>query len=250
MPKIANRSNGRERTGASRRKPWSMKRTGSTGEILIYDDIDPPWMAEMLGTTSAKSFDADLKALGDVERLDVRINSPGGSVFEGVAIYNQLKRHKARVAVQIDGLAASIASVIAMAGEEIGIAANAMIMIHNPWGSAVGEAADMRKMADSLDKVRDTILGTYAERSGASESDLAEMMDAETWLTAEEAFAVGLVDSIGPEVNISAKFDLTGFRHAPARFAVKKVPNLGATAAIHPEIWRHSVRLKELGLRT
>lgn len=182
------------------------------GEIFIYDDIGDSWDG-----TTAKGFAKELKGLGAVKELRVYINSAGGSVFDGVAIFNQLTRHKARKVVQVDGLAASIASVIAMAGDEIAIAANGMMMIHDPWAFALGTAAEMRKMADSLDKVGETILGTYARRTGGDEAEIKAMMADETWLTAEEALELGFADTIGAEVAMAAYAgkDLTKFRHAP-----------------------------------
>lgn len=184
------------------------------GEIFIYDDIGDSWDG-----TTAKGFAKELKALGAVKELRVYINSAGGSVFDGVAIFNQLERHKARVIVNVDGIAASIASVIAMAGDEIAIAANGMIMIHDPWAFALGTAAEMRKMADSLDKVGETILGTYVRRTGGEAEAIKAMMAEETWLTAEEALELGFADQVGAAVAMAAYAgkDLSKFRNAPAQ---------------------------------
>src|SRR5690606_2370550 len=118
------------------------------------------------------------------------------SVFEGNAIYNALVRHPARAEADIDGIAASIASVIAMAGERIHIAANAFIMVHNPRGVVWGEAADMRKMAGTLDTVRGSLVGTYARRTGRDTAQIEAWMDAETWFNAEEAVEFGFADEI------------------------------------------------------
>src|SRR5690606_22209384 len=135
---------------------------------------------------SAERFVQDLQAI-KAQHIDVRINSVGGSVFEGNAIYNALVRHPARVETYIDGIAASIASVIAMAGERIHIAANAFIMIHNPHGVVWGEAADMRKMADTLDTIRGSLVGTYPRRTGLDPAQPEAWMDAETGGQAGEA---------------------------------------------------------------
>jgi len=203
------------KTVAAKGKGYSMQAADKgVGEIFLYDDIGDSWDG-----TTAKSFAEDLKGLGELRTLNVFINSPGGYVFDGVAIYNQLKRHKARKVVQIDGIAASIASVIAMAGDEIAIAANGMMMIHDPWAFAFGTAAEMRKMADSLDKVRDSILGTYVRRTGADGERIEAMMAEETWFDAEDALELGFADKITEEVAIAAKargFDLSKFRNAPA----------------------------------
>jgi ATP-dependent Clp protease protease subunit len=193
------------------KKPYSMQAKNGTGEVFIYDDIGDSFFDD--GITS-KSFAEDLRALGNVSLLNVFINSPGGSVFHGISIHNQLARHRARKVVNIDGIAASIASVIAMAGDEITIAENGMMMIHEPFAMAAGTAADMRKMADSLDKVGETILSTYVNRTGTAEGQIAAMMAEETWLNAEEAVDLGFADSIGAEVQIAA-MDLSKFKNVP-----------------------------------
>lgn len=128
------------------------------------------------------------------ETIELRINSPGGSVFEGVTIYNLLIAHSARVEVHIDGLAGSIASVIALAGDEIHIAENAMMMIHNPSVVAWGESAELRKMADVLDRIKDSILNTYVSRTGGDRNELARMMNEEKWFTADEAITHKFAD--------------------------------------------------------
>lgn len=193
-------------------KPYEIKAKGTVGEIFLYDVVGDPWDG-----TTAKQFAADLNAIGDVGTLNIYINSPGGSVFDGVAIYNVLKRHRARKVVQIDGIAASIASVIAMAGDEIQIAANGMMMIHDPWAVGMGSAKDFRKLADSLDKVREAILSSYINRSTSSADQLSKWMAEETWFTAEEAVDAGLADSMTEEVAIAAfaNLDLSPFRHVP-----------------------------------
>jgi ATP-dependent Clp protease protease subunit len=194
---------------------YTIKAKGAeAGEIYIYGDIGEDWFGE--GNT-AKGFADELKALGAIKTLDVYINSPGGSVFEGVAIYNILLRHRARKVVHIDGLAASIASVIAMAGDEIVMARNSLMMIHNPWGIAMGEATDFRKMADSLDKIGGAITDTYVSRTGQSAEDVGAMMDAETWLNAEEAVAQGFADQVSEPMDVAAfaGLDVSKFRRPP-----------------------------------
>jgi len=195
------------------RKSYTFKAKGPTdAELLIYSEIGDSFWGD--GVT-AKQFSADLKTVIDAKTLNVRINSPGGSVFEGTAIYNQLKRFPGNVVVDIDGLAASIASVIALAGNEVRMASNALYMIHDPSGIVMGSAEDMRKMADTLDLVRDTIVGVYHGKTQLSQDDLAALMTAETWMGAEEAKAKGFVDTITGEVSISNKFDLSKFKRPP-----------------------------------
>ncbi len=201
---------------AKARKAFRMAAKDGVGEILIFDEIGGGFFTD--GVT-AKGFADDLKALGKIRTLNIFINSPGGSVFEGVAIFNQLKRHPARKNVFIDGMAASIASVIAMAGDEISVAANGFIMIHEAWAVAVGNAAELRKTAGQLEKITDSILGTYAARTGAPENVIGDMMAEETWMNAEEAVERGFADKITEEVAIAAHFDLGQFRNVSAEAA-------------------------------
>ncbi|PKE61557.1 Clp protease ClpP [Macrococcoides caseolyticum] len=136
----------------------------STAEIDIYGAIESEgWFSE----SSAKRFNNELKELGDVSKIYLNINSPGGDVFEGQAIYSMLKRHKAHIVARIDGCAASIASVIAMAGDTVSMPNNAMLMIHDPWTFAIGNSREMRKVADDLDKINESIVNTYLNKTDA-----------------------------------------------------------------------------------
>lgn len=157
-------------------------------EISIYDQIGGFGI-------SANEFIDGLKELGDVETINVRIASGGGSIVEGNTIFNALKRHSAKVVTHIDSLAASMASVIAMAGDEIRMAENALLMIHNPWTMSMGGAEQLRKDADLLDKMEANIRQAYA-RSNKSSEELDALMDAETYFTAEEALDAGFIDAI------------------------------------------------------
>jgi len=170
---------------------YSIKaKANDTAEISIYDEIGY-W-----GIT-AKSFSKDLKALGNnLKQINLHIHSPGGDVFDGIAIYNLLKNHPANVTVYIDGLAASMASVIAMAGNEVIMPENAMMMIHKPWGIQGGDAEDMRKYADLLDKVENTLIPAYANKTGKTPEELAEMLSAETWLNGKECVEQGFADKL------------------------------------------------------
>lgn len=178
-------------------------------DITIYEAIGNYWD----GGITPKQFSDDLKALGDIDEIYVHLNSPGGQVFDGNTIYNILKNHKARVIVDIEGLAASIASVIAMAGDEIRIAENGMMMVHNASAFAIGDAEAMRKTADMLDKTNSTIISTYAKRTGLDEEKVTDLMNAETWMTAKEALDYGFVDSITDAVEMAAHFDLEKFKY-------------------------------------
>lgn len=187
------------------KKYWEFKAAANgVGELYIYGDIVRYQWDE--DDTSAKSFKKDLDALGDIQTLNLYINSPGGSVFEGVAIYNILKRHKAKINVYVDALAASIASVIAMAGDTITMPSNSMMMIHNPWTFTWGNAAQLRKEADDLDRIAVSIKQSYLDRAGdkLDETKLTELLDAETWLTAQDCYDYGLCDVVGEENQAAA----------------------------------------------
>lgn len=197
-------------------------------EILIYDQIGEGLLSE--GVT-AKQFVSELQEV-TTPRITLRINSPGGSVFDGLAIYNALRAHPAQVTSRIDGLAASIASVIALAGERVEMAANALFMIHNPAGGTHGSAAELRKTADLLDKVRDTMVATYAPRCALTDDELLAAMDAETWYSAAEAAELGFADAITDTVPLAASFDMSAFRRPPATRA--GVSDVAASAATLP----------------
>lgn len=184
-----------------------------TAEIWIYDDIGEFWFG---GGITAKSFADALKDFGDVDVLNIYINSAGGLVADGLAIYNTLKRHQARKEVFIDGFALSIASLVAMAGDKISIAANGMMMIHPPWGFVEGGAVEMRKSADVLDKLEESLVDTYARRTGQSETEIAVLVKNETWMDAEDALLLGFADEITEEVKLAAYFDpAKRFKNAP-----------------------------------
>ncbi|PTF96723.1 head maturation protease, ClpP-related [Staphylococcus chromogenes] len=194
----------------------------SIGEIDIYGEIiDESW--RMSDTeTSAPSFKDALKELKDVKQITVNINSGGGDVFSGVAIHNMLKSHKAHVTVKIDGLAASIASVIAMAGDKVIIPRNAMLMIHNAWTFAVGNASDLRKQAEDLEKINSVVINSYLDKNPDIDEDkLRSLMDNETWLTAQEAKDLGLVDVIAEPNKAAAnitKSQIERYDNVPSKF--------------------------------
>lgn len=158
----------------------------SKAEIFVYDEIGGYGIG-------ANDFIQGLDELGEVEQIDLRISSPGGSIIEGNVIFNAIKRHPANVTVYIDGMAASMASVIAMAGDEILMADNALLMIHNPWTVSIGDSEQLRKDADLMDKMKSAITNAYG-RSNYSEEELEELMNAETWFTADEAIESGFID--------------------------------------------------------
>lgn len=200
-------------------KPWyTLKnQADQPSELLIYDVIGD-WAG-----LSARQLVHDLKDL-DTSEITVRINSPGGSVFDGIAIYNALRHHKAHIHVRIEGLAASIASVIAMAGDTIHMAGNALMMIHNPFGWVGGDAEELRKVADMLDKTTEVIAQTYAANSGLEVREIINLMNDETWFTATEAEGHGLVDVVEEPVQLAAHFDLSAFNHVPKPLPPQFIP--------------------------
>lgn len=175
-------------------------------EIFIYDEIG--WYG-----VDAETFVKDLKKVtGDIV---VRINSPGGSVFDGMAIHNAIKDHKGKKTVIIDGLAASAASYIALAGDAVKINQGAFFMIHNAMSIAIGNAVDFQHEADLLDKIDGQIAGFYVRKTGKTLAEIKTKMDDETWFTAEESLEFGFVDEIiekEPEENL---FDLSVFNNVP-----------------------------------
>lgn len=199
------------------------QRAGDRAEVLIYDAVGEDVFG---GGLSAESFIADLRAIDSDVALDVRINSPGGSVFDGLAIYNLLSAHPADVTVWVDGVAASIASLIAMAGDSIRMPKNARLMIHRPMGPsamAFGDAGTLREAATEnertaalLESVEDDLVGTYVDRTGQTEHQIREWMQAETWFNGPEAVAAGFADEVTNEAGrLAASFDLTMFQKTP-----------------------------------
>ena len=184
----------------------------TTTEIMLYDEIS--WWG-----ITAEMFKHELDAIS-TPNIDLRINSPGGDVFDSLAIYNALREHPAKITTHIDGVAASMASVIAMAGDETHMAENAFLMIHDPWALVIGNAVDLRKEADLLDKVSGSLVMAYEEKTGKTTEQIQAWMAEETWFTAAEASEAGFVDEvIGAETEepakLAASFDLSIFAHVP-----------------------------------
>ena len=183
--------------------------SNSPAELYIYGDISSSqsWWGDEI---SPMSFKKELDALGDVSQINVHINSDGGDVFAGQAIHSMLKNHKAKINVYVDGLAASIASVIAMAGDVIYMPANTMMMIHNPWTRVTGNSADLRKMATDLDTIAETIIAAYQSKSSIDRDKLMQLLTDETWLTAAQAVELGFADVIENEKMIAASVNKEG----------------------------------------
>jgi ATP-dependent Clp protease protease subunit len=192
-------------------KPWYRLRAArKTAELLLYQEIG-------MGGISSKELVEALAALPAVETITVRINSPGGDVFEALAIHNALTRHPARIVVTVDALCASAATLVALAADEVRMAENALWMIHEPWTVAMGNSADLLKQSDLLDTVAEQIVGIYARRTGLSADAVRDLMRAETWYTAAEALAVGFVDAVDEPLRMAAlaRHPLNRFQNPP-----------------------------------
>lgn len=217
VPPAPGAQRARNRARADERRGFEIRNAAADeAELLIYDEIDAWW-----GVAAADVI-AELAQI-TAPRLRVRVNSPGGSVFEGLAIANALRSHPAAVTVQVDGLAASIASVIAMAGDRLLMMPNSMLMIHDASGLCIGDATDMQQMAAVLDKISDNIAGAYAAKAGGTPADWRGTMRAETWYLPDEAVAAGLADEAVPaaaaepdadDPAMRAEFDLAAYGYA------------------------------------
>ena len=187
--------------------------------VYLYDEIS--WWG-----INAAEFVPALAAI-DAPTIHLRVNSPGGSVFDGMAIYQALNEHPARIVAHVDSLSASISSLIVMAADEIRMAESARLMIHDPWSIVIGGAADLRKEAEFLDGMTTTIAATYGARSGATDEQVRDWMAAETWFTAAEAKEAGFVDEVEPlKTNAKAlkTFDLSAFANTPAPLRDREPP--------------------------
>lgn len=182
---------------------FSLVKEKQTATLNIYGDITSIPFKEF-GDVSAVNLSKQLEALGDVEQIDVHINSYGGEVAEGLAIYNALRRHKAKVTTYCDGFACSIASVIFMAGDERIMNESSLLMIHNAWTFAMGNSAELRKQADDLEKITQASVEAYKSHSSLSEEVIKNLMDNETWILPEEALSYGFATTVDKTENEKA----------------------------------------------
>jgi ATP-dependent protease ClpP protease subunit len=228
-------------------KSTAPKMNGKVAMMRLYAPIDPDggeW------GVSSKEFAEALDQVGeDTTEIQLAINSPGGAVFESIAMLNLLRRHPARVVVTVDGLAASGASVVAMAGDEIVMARNAEMMIHEAWGLVVGNSEDMGDMATRLEKDSANVASVYATHAGGTVDTWRQAMREETWYTAEEAVEAGLADRVEQKADATdakAQVDVSVFNHAgranapaprlpakPSRHVARDVSAAQAAAQIH-----------------
>lgn len=212
---------------------YKMRMAGKkSAEIYIYDFI-----GNFFGDgITADRFAKDLKALGQVDELNVRLNSPGGDVADGIAIYNVLQRHPALINVDIDADALSIASVIAMAASpgRLRMAKNARMMIHKPFGGVMGNADDLRRRADVMDMAEESIIRTYADRSKMDSDVIRQMISEETWMSADDAVKYGFADSITEELKMVAHADFS-------MFGYKKAPSVNNDDLPKPNLYRAKI---------
>ena len=233
------------------KKFWQFKNAATPGvvELLLYGEIksEKSWIEELFGSSGiyAEEFVRDLQAMGDVSQITCRINSPGGDIFAAVAIYTQLKTHSARVVCIVDGIAASAATFILMAANEIQMPNGAMVMIHDPLAGLMGmyKADDLMKTAGTLNAIKESIVSIYAERTKTSKAKLLQMMSDETWMTADEAIEDGFCDKkIEGEVQIQMKgkvalvnnieHDVSGFKNLNALEHAGNILDAIATANV------------------
>ena len=181
------------------------KATDAVAEVYIFNEIGA------YGIT-AQDFISEMKEYKDTP-VNLRINCIGGDVFDGMAMYNIIKKREAKTTAYIEGIAASMGSVIALAADEVVMAENSLFMIHNAWGGAMGEAEDMRKTASVLEKISGEIASIYKRKTRLSLDRIQDMMDEETWLNAEEAYELGFIDSISDSIKVAAKYDVSKFKN-------------------------------------
>ena len=181
------------------------KATDAVAEVYIFDEIGA------YGIT-AQDFIAEMKEYKGTP-VNLRINCIGGDVFDGMAMYNIIKKREAKTTAYIEGIAASMGSVIALAADEVVMAENSLFMIHNAWGGAMGEAEDMRKTASVLEKISGEIASIYKRKTRLSLDRITDMMDEETWLNAQEAYELGFIDSISDSIKVAAKYDVSKFKN-------------------------------------
>ncbi len=189
-------------------KNWyniSGKKSDGVVDIYIFDEIGAYGL-------NAQSFIDEIKPYKN-SPLNIHINCVGGDVFDGMAIYNIIKKRTAKTTAYIEGIAASMGSVIALAADNVVMAENSLFMIHNAWGGAMGEAKEMKKTAKLLDKISGEIADIYVKKTKLPYNKVEEMMDEETWLNAEEAYELGFVDSISDAIKVAAKYDVSKFKN-------------------------------------
>ncbi len=200
------------------KKWYKIQAKDDSAEISIFGDIGMSWWGDSI---TAADFKKDFDAIKNKASIKVLINSPGGDVFDGIAIYNIIASERAKVSVEVLALAASAASIIALAGSSLKIDTGGFFMIHNPWTWAAGSADDLRESADLLDKIGGELVNIYEAQSDLSAKEIKDFMDEDKWFTADEAIEAGFADesveheAVAASVSINPKY---AYKHIPERF--------------------------------
>jgi len=192
----------------SRNKFYSIQAKDDSAEISIFDEVG-------FWGTSAEQFKNEWNDIKDKKDIRLLLNSPGGDVFAGIAIYNLVASKRDNVSVEILGVAASAASIVALAGKDLIMREGSFFMIHNPWGISIGDKNDMAKMSNDLEKIGGEIARIYEKHSALNLDEVTAAMDEETWYTAEEAEEAGFVNEIIENETVKNKFDLSDYAHVP-----------------------------------
>mgnify|MGYP003114475384 FL=1 len=188
-----------------------------SADVYIFNEIGD------YGVT-AQDFISEIKDLKNTP-INLRINSLGGDVFNGMAIYNLIKKREAKTTVYIEGIAASIATIIALGADEVVMSENSLFMIHNAWGGTMGDAKEMRKSAQTLEKINKELTDIYVKKTRLPYNEISDMMDEETWLSAEEAYELGFVDTISDAIKVAAKYDVSKFKNITNEQIENKLSN-------------------------
>lgn len=194
---------------ADKPRPFNLAKNGDTASLYIYDVISADWGVSALSVIEA------INQAGDVQTLNIHINSPGGDVFEGRAIMAAISAFRGKTIAKIDSLCASAATSIALACNEIEMADGAFFMIHNASGMAWGDKTALRETANVLEKIEGAIVNDYTSRTGKDEQEIRDLMNAETWFTANEALEYGFIDRIADKATAKNTWNLAAFKNAP-----------------------------------
>lgn len=223
----------------SQARRYEIVAKADSADIYLYDVIDPFW------GVSAAQFVKDLNAL-TAPTIHLHINSPGGDVFDGRAIATAIRQHPSDVIAHVDGLAASAASFIATAADQVEMAPGAFMMIHRAWGFVAGNAEDLVKIAATLEKIDESLVSDYARETGQSEAQIREWMNAETWFTDQEAVANGFADRVAEaDPKAQNRWDLSAFSRAPEAALPPQKPEAPDTHSLEAE---HEERQRRFAL--
>jgi ATP-dependent Clp protease protease subunit len=206
------------------RGEFKAEKSAEEATVYLYDAIvNSEIEAEFFGGVDPKTFINELKSI-DAPVINIRINSPGGSVFAARAMEQAMREHPSKIVAHIDGYAASAASFLMMAADEIVIGSGSMVMIHKAWTMAYGNSDDLIQTADLLEKIDSTLVDTYAVRSGADPKQISDWMAAETWFTAQEAVDAGFADRIAESKQKASAWDLSAYKNAPKNEQIEEEP--------------------------